>query len=256
MSSFYLDHSKTFPHLPRAPIVEALLHWQSAATVEVPPDELKQQLETEFSDYQLETQQNFETALAGTGTGVSMRHTTNWDGFRLTKPNNEEPVFVCQFKPSGLVFSRLAPYEGWGSFSDEALRFWEVFERIFKPAAIAGLSTRYISQITIKSIDEAAQYLEFVPKPVLNFTSETFYYQDSASLDDAPYNVHVGQAVQPGQTPADGYKVLIVDIRVSTSDEISEFNILPDRFRDLRFIKNEVFFSVMKDAEKMFGAEN
>lgn len=254
MPSFKLDHSKQFPTLPQAPIVEALLHWQAAASVELEATTLQQQLVTTFADYHVSTQQNFETALSGSAKGMQLSHSANWDGFRLTKVNNEKPVFVCQFKPSGLVFSRLAPYEGWEAFSREALRFWRAFYDIANPAEIVRLSTRYISQIPIKSVADIEEYLEFVPRPVPNLSSDAFYYQDSASLDDEPYTVHVVQAVQPRQPQGTKDKVLIVDIGASTSDGISDFGKLDERLSDLRFIKNEIFFSLMKEAEKKFGA--
>jgi hypothetical protein len=46
---------------------------------------------------------------------------------------------------------------------------------------------------------------------------------------------------------------LIVDIDVRTTDSIADFATVPQRLRELRFIKNEVFFTLMKDAETKFG---
>jgi hypothetical protein len=39
--SFQIDLSRTFPNLPRAPIVEAVIQWQSRAGKWFNPDELR-----------------------------------------------------------------------------------------------------------------------------------------------------------------------------------------------------------------------
>jgi hypothetical protein len=62
--------------------------------------------------------------------------------------------------------------------------------------------------------------------------------------------INIVRAVQP--TPHQK-STLIVDITASTSEsfELVQVN---DKLNDLRFIKNKVFFSLMKDAAQSFGA--
>ena len=47
---FTIDLSKRFPNLPRAPIVEAVIHWQARATKTWQPDELKATLAARLPD--------------------------------------------------------------------------------------------------------------------------------------------------------------------------------------------------------------
>ncbi len=187
---------------------------------------------------------------------MEVRHSKAWEGFRLTKEEEGQPAFVCQFRRDGLVFSRLAPYDSWPSFKKEAMKFWEKFVEIGKPPEIAKLSMRYISQIPINSTSEVKKFIDDIPDPLagIDISTEGFLYQDTAKLPDFPYTVTVVRALQPNQQEATlPEKSLIVDISVSTTNSITDFNSLPQILLDFRFIKNELFFSLMKNAEANFG---
>ncbi len=249
---FRIERSKVFATLPNAPIVEAVLHWQSAAFVSLNEAELPKQLVQFFPDYQIAQQHNLEAAFTGSPRGIELKQTTNWEGVRLTKNEGDKPAFVCQFKRDGVVVSRLAPYKDWSEFSSEALKFWEAFLEIGKPREIARLSVRYISQIQIQSIAEIRDFIEEIDDPLagIGLPADSFFHQDTVNLDELPYTIDLIRAVQPHSPSA---KSLIVDILVSTKDGIGDFSLLTEKLMDLRFIKNEVFFKLMNDVENKFG---
>jgi len=257
---FQIDQSKRFPHLPRAPIVEAVLHWQAAASTQLDKEALEVQLQKSFPDYEIAPQHNIEMALSESSDGMEMRHSKAWEGFRLIKKQDGQPAFVCQFKRDGIIFSRLAPYQGWLEFEKESLQFWQKFVEICKPPELAKLSTRYISQIPIDSVSEVENFIEYPPGPLteIGASTEGFLYQENAKLEDLPYTVTLVRAVQPTQqaTPLEKSlpeKSLFVDISVSTTDSITDFGLLPQKLLDFRFIKNELFFRLMKNTEANFG---
>ena len=248
-----IDGNKDFPNLRNAPIVEAVLHWQAAASKELQIDQLRQELSHEFQDYELAPQQNIQAELKGSKPGMQMLHSTDWIGFRLTKREAEKAAFVCQFKKDGLIFSRLAPYHGWRNFAKEGLRFWNSFLSIAEPKEIGVLTTRYISQIPLKSVDESTRFVPLGRKPLscAGVSPAGFFHQDTMTLDEAPYTLNVIRAVQPtGESLS-----LIVDIAVSTSHSISDFEEVEQKLEELRYIKNEAFFDLMVDAEKNFGGK-
>ena len=256
VSPYCLDPTKTFPTLPRAPIVEAVLHWQSAPSIEFVEETLREQLSDEFPDYDIAPQHNIEAALTGSSKRMEFKHSTDWEGFRLTKKENYQPALVCQFKKDGLVFSRLAPYQNWDEFMPQAVRFWEKFAEIGEPQEIARLSTRYISQIPISTVNEAGNFIEEIPDPLnaLGVSTEGFFYQYTAKLGDLPYSINLVRAVQ--NSGSSGMS-LIVDISVTTTDSIpADFARLPKRLQELRIIKNDIFFTLMKDAQGKFGEKN
>lgn len=147
--TFQIDPSREFPTLPRAPIVEAVLHWQAAASVELDESSLRDKLAASFPQYEIAPQHNIEAAFSGSPKGVEFKQSANWGGFRLTRKEHDKPAFVCQFKQNGIVVSRLAPYKKWDEFAPEAVRFWQTFVEPAQPSEIARLSTRFISQIPL-----------------------------------------------------------------------------------------------------------
>ena len=56
------------------------------------------------------------------------------------------------------------------------------------------------------------------------------------------------------QPATEALNTLIVDISVSTTSILEDLRQVDDKLNELRFIKNEVFFTIMKDAETKFGA--
>ncbi len=260
---FQIDYSKKFSYLARAPIVEAVLHWQATMPKEMGREELESQLRKSFSDYEISPQHNLEMAFMKSSDGVEMKQSSDWEGFRLVKNENGQLAFVCQsfvcqFKRDGPIFSRLAPYQGWAKFEQEAMRFWQKFVEIGKPPEIARLSTRYISQMPINSASKVEDLIDHVPEPLasIGILAEDFHHQDTAKLAGLPYTVTLVRAVQSTQQSAPSGKSLIVDIGVSTTESITDFDTLPQRLLDLRFIKNELFFTIMKNAEDNFGDNN
>jgi len=252
--AFQIDPSKRFPTLPRAPIVEAVLQWQAAASVELNESTLRGKLAASFADYEITPQHNIETAFSGSPQGMELRHSATREGFRLTKKENDKPAFVCQFNRSGIVVSRLAPYKNWDEFAPEAVRFWETFAEVAQPSEIARLSTRFISQIPIGSVPEAGQYIDIAEKPLsaIGVATDRFFHQDTLKPGGLPYMINLVRAVQPRQQASTPLS-LIVDIDVRTSESIADFDALTQTLAELRFIKNTVFFTLMKDAEAKFG---
>ena len=71
--TFQIDPSKRFPTLPRAPIVEAVLQWQAAASVELDESAFRGKLATSFADYEITPQHNIEAAFRGSAKGVEFK---------------------------------------------------------------------------------------------------------------------------------------------------------------------------------------
>ncbi len=247
---FQLDFSKVFPALPQAPIVEAVLHWQAAASTEWDETALRDKLSKSFPEYEIAPQHNIDSEWLDDSRSPAIA------GLRLTKKVGGRPAFTAQFKQNGLIFSRLAPYPGWPEFEREALRFWRAFLDIAKPNEIARLSTRFISQISLHSISEVQDYVNVAESPLtaMGASIDGFFHQDTLNLGDLPYIINLVRTVQPKQQGSSRLS-LIVDIDVATTDTMADFSTLPQKLTELRFIKNEVFFILMKDAETKFGGK-
>lgn len=248
-----IDTTKQFPELPRAPIVEAVVHWQASPTKPLDQKSLQSELAEEFKYYAAHMQVQQELGVSGRSGGFEVKQQTNWEGIRLSSPKEGQPKFVCQFLKTGVAFSQLAPYQGWSRFIEEAKRFWDKYAALVEPTSVSALSVRYISQIPVRSSTDVGNCIEEVSAPLrdLELESDHFFHQDSIQLANQPYKINVIRAVQPA---TDKSANLIVDISVSTTSVLENLAVVDDKLSELRFIKNEVFFTLMKDAETKFGA--
>jgi uncharacterized protein (TIGR04255 family) len=56
---------------------------------------------------------------------------------------------VLQFQQGGFSYSHLAPYTDWATFRREAREHWDVYRRLFKPAAVIRYAVRFINRIAL-----------------------------------------------------------------------------------------------------------
>jgi len=254
MNNLEINVDKKHPNLPNAPIVEAVVHWQAAPQVSLEEESLQKELVSSFGDYIAGPKFNQQIGLRNVPDLLEVQQERIWQGVRLSSPDDKQPKFVCQFMKNGIAFSRLSPYEGWNRFVDEAMRFWQKYVELGQPSSVSQLSVRYISQIAVQSSMNVSEYIQQVYAPLsgMNLEADHFFHQDSIQLKNQPYRINVIRAVQPA---TDRTNNLIVDISVSTTSVLEDLGTIDDKLRELRFIKNEVFFTLMNDAETKFGAK-
>lgn len=65
----------------------------------------------------------------------------------LMRPGNGQRVL--QFQQGGFSYSHLAPYTDWATFRNEAREHWDVYRRLFKPAAVIRYAVRFINRIAL-----------------------------------------------------------------------------------------------------------
>src|SRR5881394_2911009 len=139
-----IDVTKKFPHLPHAPIVEAVIdiraraegHWEEAA--------VKSQVGAMVQAYAyLDSQRLYQHELkieAGKSSEQALRD-LGWKGVRF---KSTDGLHICQFNRDGFVFSRLPPYESWEQLYGEALRLWKIYSEIARPTQVQRLGVRFI----------------------------------------------------------------------------------------------------------------
>jgi hypothetical protein len=81
--------------------------------------------------------------------------------------------------------------------------------------------------------------------------ADSFFHQDTIPLKGYPYEVRLIRAMQPAAEKTGSKRVLIVDIDTSTTVAVS-FDRLNHSLDEMRYIKNKVFFTYMKDADQRF----
>lgn len=245
--------SGEFPRLARAPIVEAVIHWQAKAEKPLEQAQLQQELTRRFPDYHCQTQHSLETELAGSAEGTELCQRTGWAGFRLDH-RGEDQHHVVQIGPTGVVFSRLPHYDSWNTFEAESMRFWDAYVELAAPTVIQRLGVRFINQIRLTNGDRPSDFLHGIAglPTGIELSAETLFYQDTLRVPGTPYRVNWIRTTQP--TVSDE-RMLIVDIDVSvepiaTLDKV----VVRNHLAEMRHTKNNLFFRCMTDtAMQRFG---
>lgn len=244
---FEINLNETFPRLGAAPSIESIIYWQAPPSVKLARDTLKIELAERLPDYPIcQPQQDISIQIEPSETmdgNLDFLHRTRWNGFRL---QDNSTRYVAQFTPTGVIFSRLQPYETWQNFSSEAIKFWKTFLHLVKPVAMRRLGVRYINRILVKEGEELSDYLEIVPSPLpgLDLLGKSFFHRDQYQVPGYPYTVNWVQTSQPKESISGREKAIIVDIEVFTDEviELGEEKLL-QHLSEMRWVKNKIFFS-------------
>lgn len=249
---FQIDTARAFPKLLNAPIVEAVIQWQAVPTISFEEWTLSEELKRRFATFDCQAlhEHQVEAEINGAQHGMEVRQRSQWNGFRLTSADKK---YVCQFKPNTVIFSRLAPYEDWGRFVSAATPFWKTFLELAAPVAVDRIGVRFISQVKLKDNEDPSEYIVQSPSPLSNIglSSETFFHKDSTEIQGYPYRLNLVRVIQPAQPPVT-CRSLIVDIDIVTTDSMM-LDSVEAKLPEMRYLKNLVFFSIMRDAETKFS---
>ena len=247
---FTFGSAAEFPHLPSAPIVEAVIHWRARINKALVPNDLKEQLVERLPGY-LEFQQQHELEIGALieadGSSTQIRRDT-WRGFRC---NSTDEKYVAQFHRDGFIFSRLSPYENWNQFSQEALRLWKVFVGLAEPEEIQRLGVRFINRIPLAAISDVGRVLSKPPRCLesIELASSGFFQRNEHQVPGHPFQINVIQTVQPS-VPGEAEGLgLILDLDVFTTQAFGcDDATLEDRLTKMRWLKDKAFFSLLKPA--------
>ena len=113
-----IDHSEIFDNLEHAPIVEAVVSWHATATTNFFETDFTSKLSETFPDYESRQQNSLTADVSGTEGGLAIDHKNVVQGARLIQNKSDTLNFACKFLRNGVIFSKLAPYKDWVSFTE------------------------------------------------------------------------------------------------------------------------------------------
>jgi uncharacterized protein (TIGR04255 family) len=146
-------------HFSRAPIVEALIgiDFEQMRAEDVLPvlQELGETLKNEYPVREDIVLGQVEFAL-----GQKPKQTDTPLGYFLKSKDGRQVVHA---KRNGFAFSRLAPYEEWPRFFDEAKRTWGLYRKTIGPSKLAKWTVRYINKLSWLESESIKEYLEVYP---------------------------------------------------------------------------------------------
>lgn len=166
------------------------------------------------------------------------------NGFLFRSEDNKK---VFQASLNGFTFNRLAPYESWEEFSDDAKYLWQIYKDICKPMSVTRAALRYVNQINIptKELGDLREYLNTVPEvaPALpQKLLSSFFMQLQIPQEDLNCNLIINEALAPPISP--GFVSIILDFdlfreQIWQSDDEDVWRFL----EALRHRKNEIFLA-------------
>lgn len=250
-----IDLKEPFPHLARAPIVEAVIEIRARAESPWEEDVVVQQLKSRLPDYPtLASQSQFrqEIKIEPDQPPESTTHDLGWKGVQLQSVDKSH---IAQFKRDGFVFSRLPPYETWEQLYTEAMRLWRLHVELARPSEAQRIGLRFIDRIVLPPQEMLFEkYIQSSPHPVQGFDLMLvgFFHQDTLMVPGHPYAVNVIRTIQP--EPSTQGLAIILDIDVFSTQVLDlDQAVLKQKLLEMRWLKNKVFFgSVTPKALEMF----
>jgi uncharacterized protein (TIGR04255 family) len=242
-----IDLDKKFPHLAGAPIVEAVIHWQTIAHA-IELEEFRQRLTDRMHDYPepAPIRKFALEAKVETDGPADFSSQESQLGWRFTSSDGR---YVVQFMREGLVFSRLKPYEGWRTFAADARRLWGIFAEIVRPGDVQRLGVRFINRIASVGMNEVGRILTRPPARLgsLGLPVRDFMYQSMHDVPGHPYRLNVIDTVQSEMILQPEGSALILDIDAFTTRSIGATEAEIDYHLDrLRWLKNTAFFNLIR----------
>jgi uncharacterized protein (TIGR04255 family) len=238
-------------HYKNSPITEAVIDIRLEASSEFKPEFLEpiaekiSRLYPKREDLSL-FQGTFTIGSAATSTQTKL-------GYLYRSADGK---YVLQTRTNGFTLSRLAPYEEWEPFRDEAKNLWNVYREVFKSSRVNRVASRSINRIDIPLPSvELSDYLRTFPEVSQDLPQVLTGYVMHLLIPQKDFDgvLSLIQATVPAQQPNMTSINLDIDMFKENGDFDSDEKIWAflDQLRDK---KNEVFEAcITEKARELFG---
>lgn len=238
-----IDLKEEFPHLFKAPIVEAVLDIRVVPSVQWEETTLRDELKKCLPDFpKVEALRGAMVQIIPPGQpGAPTFEDFGCVGLKYTSSDN---LHIAQFNKGAFVVSRLKPYENWGEFSKEALRLWAIYCNLLKPKDIKRIGLRFINRIDImQTTIELGDYYKYPPEPVreLGWPLNGYLHHDVIQVPETLYSVNLIKTVQ-NNIPGKIGLILDIDVFMPKQFEFNELRII-ECLEEMCWVKNKIFFN-------------
>jgi len=239
------SHRDTYPVYSHAPIAEAVIDLRAEFPGGVALPTLARAQRAEQGKYPKRMDRLESQALFGPESRAS-------DGSKITGYvcSSRDGREIFQTRVDGFAFSRLAPYERWDTFRDEARRLWRVYRAITKPKRVTRVAVRYINRLDIPlPVRSFGDYLRTLPEvsPDLPQGVSSYFMQIQIPQEDLGALLMLTEAIVPPKKP--DVISIVLDIDLFRERDIPEDEQrMWDCFEQLRDRKNAIFEACIADA--------
>jgi uncharacterized protein (TIGR04255 family) len=159
---------------------------------------------------------------------------------------------VLQARRDGFTLSRLAPYDRWENFRDDAKSLWTSYKKIAKPEVITRVAVKYVNRFDLTlPIGKLGQFFNVRPevpgeKPQV---VEGLFMQLQIPHNDIPAMLVLTQAIVP--PPEVGMVSIVLDIDLfCPNNPAGDDDDLWKLLERLHERKNQIFESCITDAAR------
>ncbi len=115
----------------------------------------------------------------------------------------------------GFTLSRLAPYDRWENFRDEAQRLWDIYDQAVQVEQVHRIAVRYVNRLDIPlPFDDFKDFLRTVPEVSSDLPQglSGYFMQLQMPQVDVGAMAVISQAMMPPQVPDCVSVILDIDI--------------------------------------------
>jgi uncharacterized protein (TIGR04255 family) len=240
---------------PKPPITEAAVEFRLPSTLAQP--KVEKAAKKLGKCYELSEEEHVSEFRIEAKTGKVQGGKPEWLGRKLSSKDRTD---VLLLRKGSLIFSRLAPYQGWPDFRARIRRDWEAWVKATGASAISRIGMRYINRLDIpvgsEDVVNVDQYLNVGPRfpdisplPMAGFSMQV---RRPLAADQLDLILNTGTVVPP---PVPGYASLTLDIDLSRSRDLPKDG--PELWTlldTMRSHKNRVFEAcITPAARKLFS---
>jgi uncharacterized protein (TIGR04255 family) len=222
---------------PRASVIETIIDFQVELAEEVKLPGLER---CHDAAYPSKEKLNVPVPPVDFGRGDSTVMTSRHTGFLFASADKKQ---LFQARGDGFTVHRLAPYQGWEPFRDEARRLWDIYKQTARARKVTRAAVRCLNRLDLPSpVVEMKDYLRTSPEvsPDLPQGLAGFFMELSIPLEDIKSTLLLREKVVPPVEP--GVVSVVLDIDLFRSDEIPTDDAgLWALIESFRTRKNEVF---------------
>jgi uncharacterized protein (TIGR04255 family) len=235
-----MSMSQSFPKLTKAPITEAM--FEIAALVE--PDKLVSGSQAFHSAIRAEFPESREMRAAEFTMDQESQEASERSISHGTVYWSQARDKAVQARPNGFSLSHVGNYSNWESIREDAQRNWQIYWEKFLPNLPTRCSVRFINRLEIPAASDWADSLNTRPEwpDSLQVISNGLFLRLNCQFEEANATILQASAAQEGDIIP-----VFLDINVASIDPIVDVAGMWRTFETLRRVKNQCFYSSIKE---------
>ena len=154
---------------------------------------------------------------------------------------------LFQARLNGFSFHRLAPYESWRPFRDEAFKLWGLYRKFVGPVKVVNFSVRYVNALIVPAPGRLEDYLRVYPElpPEIPQELRNYYIRLDLPLSDegtGDGTLTMTQTLLPSEPGTSS--ILLDNSFMYAALDVSD-DVLWKRIEAVQAVKNRIFLAAL-----------